>query len=147
MRALLTGIATIFLITTSNTLSAQEAGSAKRPMFKNSSERIPAAITELEKAFAAEPGASINFLFRDMRFKGTVVNSVKRYENLYSTIIKNDTDGTLLSFSKRINTDRSVTYVGRIINDKSTDGYELKKNVDGTYAFHKIQMEELIQDY
>lgn len=146
MKAILTVSAIILLCTVPGYIFCQ-SNAGKRPMFSAASDQIPAAITELEKAFSSKPGESINFSFRNMQFNGTVVSSVKRYENLSSAIIKNNADGTLLSFSRRINDDHSVTYLGRILNDKSTDGYELKKNADGTYAFHKIQMEQLIQDY
>jgi len=54
---------------------------------------------------------------------------------------------TLLSISKRINDDNTITYVGRIINEKYADGYELKKDNNGNYSFNKIRTEELIQDF
>ena len=56
-------------------------------------------------------------------------------------------DNTLFSFSKRIEEDSSVSYIGRIINEKYADGYELKKENDGTYSLNKIKTEELIQDF
>ncbi len=45
----------------------------------------------------------------------------------------------LLSISRRINDDNSVTYVGRIINEKYADGYELIKDNSGNYSFTKIK--------
>lgn len=147
MKALFTVIFTLSLFVAPGYVWSQNNNTAKRPMFSGISDRVPAAISELEKTFSAKPGQVIDYSFRNMQFKGTVVSSVKRYENLYSAVIRNDANGTLLSISKRINDDRSITYIGRIINNGSTDGYELKKNDDGTYTFHKIQMEELIQDY
>jgi hypothetical protein len=54
---------------------------------------------------------------------------------------------TLLSISKRINDDNSITYVARIINEKYADGYELKKDIAGNYSFNKIKTDELIQDF
>ena len=54
---------------------------------------------------------------------------------------------SLFSISKRINDDNTITYVGRIINEKYADGYELKKDNYGNYTFNKIKTEELIQDF
>jgi hypothetical protein len=62
-------------------------------------------------------------------------------------IVKSPTlNNTLLAISKRINDDKTITYVGRIINDKYADGYELKKE-NGSYAMHKIKTDALVEDY
>jgi len=56
-------------------------------------------------------------------------------------------NNTLLAISKRINDDKTVTYVGRIINDKYADGYELKRENNGSYAMQKIKTDALVEDY
>ena len=76
------------------------------------------------------------------------MSSVKKYDNLYKVVIRSSSlDNTLFSISKRIEEDSSVNYIGRIINEKYADGYELKKENDGSYSLNKIQTEELIQDF
>ena len=52
----------------------------------------------------------------------------------------------MFAVSKRINDDNSVTYVGRIVNDKYSDGYELKVDSAGNYFLNKINMNEILQD-
>jgi len=146
MKSLLKGVIPIILLTTTISAFSQQPPVRKSSHFKSAPERITASPTELEKAFTTKEGSEVTFRFRELQLKGTVLSSVKRYENLYSVIIKSQ-DSTLYSFSKRINNDKSVTYIGRILNDNSSDGYELKKGSDGTYTFHKIQTEDLIQDY
>lgn len=137
----------IIVITTYQSQS-QVLSSSRPQLFRTSSEKLPTAVTELDKAFSAKEGATLQFKFYNLSFTGTVTSSVKRYDNLYSVIIKSSSlNNTLLSISKRINDDKSVTYVGRIINEKYADGYELTKGNDGTYAFNKIKTEVLIQDY
>lgn len=148
MKTLQIGITLCFLFISAMTAKAQIPTMQRQPLFKNAAEKLPAAITELDKAFTAKEGTEVAFKFHNFSFSGTVQSSIKRYENLYSVIIKSTSpDNTLLSISKRINEDKSVTYIGRIINEKSVDGYELIKNTDGTYAFHKIKTEDLIQDF
>ena len=56
-------------------------------------------------------------------------------------------NNALLCLSKRINDDNSITYVGRIINEKYADGYALVKDNAGNYSFTKIKTEDLIQDF
>ncbi len=131
------------------TTNAQIVSSSKPFLFNNSAATFQAKTAELDKAFNAKAGSSIQLNFAsNFTFNGTVLSSVQRYGKLSSIIIKSlSLRNTLLSVSKRINDDNSVTYVGRIINEDYADGYELKKSTDGNYAFHKIKTEDLIQDY
>ncbi|HEV2830784.1 MAG TPA: hypothetical protein VGW31_02280 [Hanamia sp.] len=127
---------------------AQVVSSSRPQLFRTVSDRLPTAITELDKAFTAPEGTSVKFKFYNLAFSGTVTSSIKRYDNLYSVIIKSSSlDNTLLSISKRINEDKTITYVARILNENYADGYELIKANDGSYAFNKIKTEALIQDY
>ena len=137
---------TVFCTFTSN---AQILSSTKPLLFNNSAATFQANTTELDKAFNVKAGSSIQLnLANNFVFTGVVLSSVQRYTNLSSIIIKSPLlHNTLLSVSKRINDDNSVTYVGRILNESYADGYELKKSSDGIYTFHKIKTEDLIQDY
>ena len=128
---------------------AQIASSAKPNLFTSFSANIPASVNELDKAFIATPGSSIQFNFANkLPFDGVVLSSVQRYSNLSSVIIKSSLlQNALLSISRRINDDNSITYVGRIINEKYADGYELIKDNAGNYSFNKIKTQDLIQDF
>lgn len=117
-------------------------------LFRNVSQRVPAKVTELDKAFSAREGTSIKLQFKNFDFEGTVTSSIKRYDNLYSVVIKSSSlDNALFSISKRIGEDRKVTYVGRIIHENYADGYELIQDADGAYVLNKIKTEVLLQDY
>lgn len=131
------------------TSNAQIISSTKPFLFGNSAAAFEAKTVELDKAFIAKAGSSIQLNFaNNFTFNGIILSSVQRYGKLCSIIIKSPSlHNTLMSVSKRINDDNSVTYVGRIINESYADGYELKKSIDGNYTFHKIKTEDLIQDY
>ena len=137
------------LLTITFFANAQVVTSSRPDLFNSYSANIPASIAELDKAFAAIPGSSIQFNFAGkFPFSGMVLSSVQKYSNLSSVIIKSSLlQNALLSISKRINDDKTITYVGRIINEKYADGYELKKDNNGNYSFNKIRTEELIQDF
>lgn len=128
---------------------AQVTKSSRPELFSNFSANIPASVNELDKAFAIKPGSSIQFNFANkFLFNGIILSSVQKYNNLSSVIIRSSLlQNALLSISKRINDDNSITYVGRIINEKFSDGYELKKDDAGNYSFNKIKTEDLIQDF
>lgn len=138
----------IILIASYNT-NAQVITSSRPYLFNNFSANIPTAVAELEKAFSGTEGSSIQLNFaNNFSVSGTVFSSVQRYSNLSSVIIKIPSlHNSLLSISKRINDDNTITYVGRIINEKYADGYELKKDDHGNYTFNKIKTEDLIQDF
>lgn len=131
------------------TSNAQDISARKPLLFNNSAVNFEAKTTELDKAFTADIGSSVQLNFaNNFTFNGTILSSVQRYGKLSSIIIKSPSlHNTLLSVSKRINDDNSVTYIGRILNESYADGYELKKSSDGSYTFHKIKTEDLIQDY
>ena len=136
------------LIASYNT-NAQVIASSRPDLFNNFSAKIPTAVTELNKAFLGAEGSLIHLDFtNDFSITGTIFSSVQRYSNLSSVIIKLPSmNNSLLSISKRINDDNTITYVGRIINEKGADGYELKKDNAGNYTFNKIKTEDLIQDF
>ncbi len=137
------------LIFFSFTSNAQILSSNKSSLFTGVASSFKTAISELDKAFLVKEGSAIQLqLSNNFIFSGTILSSVQRYGKLSSIIIKSASlHNTLLALSKRINDDNSITYVGRILNESYADGYELKKNIDGTYAFNKIKSEDLIQDY
>lgn len=129
-------------------INAQVLTSSKPSLFTNSSPSFHAAIPELEKAFVAKKGNTVQMNFaNNFSFSGTVISSVQRYQNLTTIIIKSALlHNTLLSISRRVNDDNSISYVAHIVNENYADGYELKRSGDGNYAFQKIRTDELIQD-
>ena len=137
------------LLTVTFIAQSQVVTSPRPTLFNNFSANIPASLSELDKAFTAATGSSIQFNFADkFSFSGTVLSSVQKYNNLSSVIIKSSLlKNSLLSISKRINDDNSITYVGRIINEKYADGYILTKDNSGNYSFNKIKTQDLIQDF
>ncbi len=129
--------------------SDAQISSSKPFLFNNSAASFQAKISELDKAFSAKAGSDVQLNFgNSFIINGTVLSSVQRYGKLESIIIKAPSlHNTLLSVSRRTNDDNSVTYVGRILNEAYADGYELQKSSNGSYSFHKIKTEDLIQDY
>lgn len=141
-------MALCIVIMSSYATQAQILTSNRQNYFSKYSEKLPTATTELDKAFTTPEGGKIKINFADFSFNGIVTSSIKRYDNLYSVIIKApDLNNTLLAISKRINVDKTVTYVGRIINEKYADGFELRKDNDGNYTMNKIRTDALIEDY
>lgn len=150
MKTLQKLVAVIFLLIVSHAPKAQTItpAPAKPYMYNKVARKLPTSISELEKAFNTPEGSIMKMRLNEMVFEGLVTSSIKRYDNLYSVIIKSSTQkNTVFAISKRINDDKTVTYSGRIINEGYADGFELIREEDGHYAMNKIQTEALIQDY
>ncbi|HEU5365829.1 MAG TPA: hypothetical protein VFU62_09860 [Hanamia sp.] len=140
-------LALCLILITSYQINAQVLTSNRQSYFNKYSEKLPAATSELDKAFTVPEGGKVKLDFGDFTFNGIVTSSIKRYDNLYSVIVKAPgLNNTLLALSKRINDDKTVSYVGRIINENYADGFELRKENSG-YAMNKIRTDALIEDY
>lgn len=127
---------------------AQVLTSNRQNYFSKYSQKLPTVESELEKAFQVPEGDKVKINFADFSFNGIIISSVKRYDNLYSVLVKAPgLDNTMLAISKIINPDKSVSYIGRIINQNYADGFELRKENDGSYAMNKIRTDALIEDY
>ena len=105
--------------------------------------------TELEKIFTTAEGRTIKLSLGDnVGFTGIITSSIQRYSNLQSVIIKlNNLDNTVFCISKRTNDDNSITYIGRIINTKYSDAFELKSDASGNYFINKKNTADLIEDH
>jgi hypothetical protein len=139
-------LCTIILI--SYTAHAQILTSNRQNYFDKYAAKLPTPESELSKAFSVPEGGKVKINFGNFPFNGIVTSSIKRYDNLYTVIVKSPVlNNTLLAISRRINDDNTITYVGRIINDKYADGYVLKKENNGAYAMNKIKSDDLVEDY
>jgi hypothetical protein len=132
----------------SATLNAQHSSSEKPALFSKFSTIINCPQAELNKAFTAAANQNINLSFSDnILFSGTVVSNVVKYSNLQTVLIKLPLYAdAVFSLSKIIRKDNSVSYTGRIINPKFTDGYILKKDALNNYQLVKIELSGILKD-
>lgn len=130
-------------------IKAQIVTERRPQLFAAFSKTINFPKTELEKIFATPEGRTIKLSLGDnVGLTGVITSSIQRYHNLHSVMVKlNNLDNTILGISKRINDDNSITYIGRIINTKYADAFELKTDVNGNYFINKIKTAELIEDH
>ena len=141
-------MALCIFITYSLATRAQVLTSTRQNYFNKYSQTLPTAVTELDKAFATPEGAKVKINFADFSFNGIVTSSIKRFDNLYSVVVQApDLNNTILTISKMINPDKTITYTGHILNQKYADGFELRKDNSGNYAMNKIKIDTLIEDY
>lgn len=142
---ILTGLLFTLITVSAN---AQSSTGSKPKIFAS----FPAAVTcseqELSKAFNTAVDQTISLSFsNNLLFNGTVTSNIVKYSNLQSVTIKlPEFDNLIFSISKITNDDKTVTYVGRIINKKYADGYELKKDASNNYQFIKFETDKIIPE-
>ena len=136
------------LISFKNT-NAQIVNERRPQLFAAFAKTINFPKTELEKIFTAPEGSNIKLsLGGNVGLSGIVSSSIQRYHNLQSVVIKlNNLDSTVFGISKRTNDDNSITYIGRIINTKYADAFELKTDANGNYFINKRNTADLIEDH
>jgi len=103
---------------------------------------------ELGRIFNSPAGQFVSLSFSDnFIFSGNVASNLVKYTNLQTAVVVSpDYSNSIFSVSKIINTDGSTGYLGRIINKNYFDGFELKRNVAGTYQLVKMETDRVIPD-
>lgn len=137
----------LLLCLTSAAAFSQQADNRPK-LFQNYPETIAVSVNALQSAFSATDGEEVNVdITNAFSFQGKVLSNIQKYDNMQSMVIKSPAfNDALLCITKLKNEDNSIQYVGRIINDKAFDGYELKKYNDGNYYLQKFETGKILQD-
>jgi len=119
----------------------------KPKIFASQAESFEFPSTLLSDAFNYAAGQQVTLAFTsNFSFTGVVLSNEQKYSNLQTVIIRSaNYDNALLQISKVFNADRSFYYSGRIINERSADGLEIRQEANG-YIFKKFETEKVLQD-
>lgn len=77
--------------------------------------------------------------------KGKVISNEMKYSNLQTIIIRTDAD-VLVSLSKQWLPDNVISYSGRIMSQKASDGFLLKNEAHKKFFLEKFATENILQD-
>jgi hypothetical protein len=148
MKTLISGVMLVLCIGITTTTYSQGTTGAKPKLFSSFPGKIICSEQELSKVFSTGVNQNIDLNFSDnFLFSGTVTSNVVKYANLQTATIKSPVFAdAVFAVSKIIHADRSISYIGRIINTKYFDGYELKKDATNNYQLIKIETDKVIQD-
>jgi len=137
----------VLLLLISFTGFSQSNGS-KPKQFSAFPDVINCSETELSRIFNSPAGQFVSLSFSDnFIFSGKITSNIVKYANLQTAVVMSpDYSNTIFSVSKIINTDGSTSYLGRIVNKNYFDGFELKKQVTGTYQLVKMETDRVIPD-
>ena len=79
-------------------------------------------------------------------FPCKVLRNEVKYSNMQTVIIRSSAfDNAMMQVTKITNRDQSVTYKGRIINERSADGFEIMKTEAGIYQLKKFETDHILE--
>jgi len=127
---------------------AQKKKATKKPLFAEFPGSVDISKTMLKNMMVSKAGETVSVPFNNkFVFEGKVMSNENKYDNLQSMIIRSNNMGnTLFQLSKIINKDKSITYVGRIMNPDALEVYEIKNDVAGNYRLQRIDLDNILQD-
>lgn len=127
-------------------ISISSIAQSKKQLFSNKPSQFICQETTLANVFNAQEGQNVTLSCNnDVVLTGKVISQVQKYHNLSSVTIElPDYQNAILCISKQILNDKSINYVGRILQDNAADGYVIEK-MGNSYTFNKINTEKLVE--
>ena len=146
MKLLPKSLGLLLLCLTTAISFAQKATDRKELLFSKLPAEIQINQQVLAAAFENKETELVSISFTDLfTIKGKVISNEKKYENLQTIIIRTDAD-VLLSISKQWLPNNVISYSGRIMSQKASDGFLLKNVEHKKFYFEKFASENILQD-
>jgi hypothetical protein len=120
----------------------------KPKLFDNLPSSITISESVLQSFFTLSPNqeATLN-LGSSFSFPCRVLSKQSKYNNLQTVIVRSPAfDNAIFQVSKITNEDNSISFVGRILNEKAFDGFAIKKADDGTYTLEKFETGKVLDE-
>lgn len=137
----------LLLCLTSAVTYAQTNAPGKPKLFTSYPESIPLNDASLKNALSLQTGQSTSIVFGPLIFEGIVLSNELKYQNLQTVVIRSAKfNDAVLAISQVTNEDRSISYTGRILSQRSYDGYEIKRDATGKYLARKFETDRVLQD-
>ncbi len=141
---------TIMLLFTLNSFLgfSQETTSIKKEIFATQPNSVSIHQELFSELMNAKAGNIISVTFsEDFIFKGIVLSNQAVNNTQQTLLIKSVEFGNaIFQLSKIVLTDKSESYVGRIISTDAEDGYMISKNIANNYQLNKIELKNILQD-
>ena len=146
MKLLPKSLGVLLLCLTTAISFAQKATDKKELLFSKFPAEIQISQQILAAAFQNKETELVNLSFTDQFIiKGKVVSNEMKYSNLQTIIIRTDAD-VLVSLSKQWLPNNVISYSGRIMSQKASDGFLLKNEGHKKFYLQKFAAENILQD-
>lgn len=125
-----------------------EPNNNKPQLFSDLPQKMKLRITNLEDLLDLPVGASVKtFIADEFNFHGTVVSKSDAANAAVKSVVISSTNkkGATLTFTKTIQADGTVEYLGRIMSFKNGDAFDIVKE-NGQYVLQKKVLSELMTE-
>lgn len=125
-----------------------EPNNNKPHLFPDMPQKMKLRISNLEDLLDLPVGASVKtFIADEFNFHGTVVSKSDNADTTVKSVVINSTNkkGATLTFTKTIQPDGTVEYLGRIMSFKNGDAFQIVKE-NGQYVLQKKILNELMNE-
>ncbi|RYY68974.1 MAG: hypothetical protein EOO13_10835 [Chitinophagaceae bacterium] len=129
------------------TVSTAQQAEVKPKLFASYPSSFTISETCLQNVFTMAIGqvATIDF-GNNLLFPCQVLRNDVKYSSMQTVIIRSTAfDNALFQITKITNRDQSFSYSGRIINERASDGFEIKKTTAGTYQLQKFETDRILE--
>lgn len=128
-------------------MPAMSQSNTKNNPFASLPEKNQIATEFLAASMNLPVGEEMNVkLAKGFEFRGKVISNIQKYHNLQSVLFESTTDKTIFQISGQLNEDKTVTYVGKMLNHSSAEGLKIIKDESGNYFLTKFETGNIIQD-
>ncbi len=84
-------------------------------------------------------GKEVSLQFSNgFNFTGTVLSNFTKYGNMHTVMVRSNENTPVVFQVTGVQTEKGISYSGRIISSTSADGFEIK-NDNGTYSLQKFE--------
>lgn len=127
--------------------AAQQSPEVKPKLFSSYPSTLNISESCLQNIFNLATGESAIIDFgNSLLFPCKVLRNEIKYSNMQTVIIRSTAfDNAMFQITKITNTDQSISYKGRIINERAADGFEIKKSAGGSYQLQKFDTDKVLE--
>lgn len=125
---------------------SQSTSAAKPKLFESLPSSITISESLLQSFFSLSPNQETTLDFGgQFTFPCRVLSKQAKYNNLQTVIVKSPSFGNaIFQVSRVTNEDNTISFSGRIINEKAFDGYAIKRTTNGTYLLEKFETDKVL---
>jgi len=127
--------------------TAQQPTEVKPKLFASYPSTLSISESCLQNIFSLAQDQEANIDFgNNLVFPCKVLRNELKYSNMQTVLIRSSIfDNAMLQVSRVVNRDQSITYNGRIINERAADGFQIKKTAAGTYQLQKFETDRVLE--
>lgn len=120
----------------------------KPKLFNDLPEKMKLNLSDMEGLFSYTPGKEVSVRASDnFLFEGVVVSVSDEKEASLRSVVINSSNrpGALLTFTRTVNSEGTVKYLGRIISRRNGDAFDITQE-DGVYILKKKNFYDLMNE-